>query len=123
MGVIRIVEENNKGDENMYRKNAAELIVDGITAGTKIVVGLVEIASEVDQTLEQRKRTKEMEKQTEIMREETKLKKAKLKIEMEEEKKRTAILREKRLAEMTPEERNQFLINEKLDRINIRLRA
>lgn len=107
----------------MYRKSAAELIVDGITAGTKIVVGLVEIASEVDQTLEQRKRTKEMEKQTEILKEETKLRKEQLRIQIEEEKKRTALIREKKLAEMTPEERNQFLVNEKLDRINVRLRA
>jgi hypothetical protein len=110
-----------KGDDKMYnRKSAAALIVDGVVAGTKLVAGLIELACEVDQTIETRKKTKELEKQTEIMKEETALRKEKLRVEIEEEKKRAAIMREKKLAEMTPEERADFEVNEILGRVKIR---
>jgi hypothetical protein len=108
----------------MYRKKAAvEMVVDGILATGKLISGMIELATEVDQTIEKRKQTKELEKQTDILRTETELRKKQIQIEIEEEKKRAAIIREKMLAEMTPEEQSEFEISEILGKVAIRLEA
>lgn len=105
----------------MYRKQTAvEMVVDGIIAAGRLISGVIEIATDVDQTLEKRKQTKEMEKRTEILKGEVELRKEKLRIEIEEEKKRAAIIREKKLAEMTPEERIDFETQEILSRVKLR---